>query len=130
MPVGVAYCDHLVEQLPPTITWGRQFYVVSLLGKTAGEQYKLITSSAIMTVVCFCYTSNGLVSETFITTLNRTGRSYEFHIAKNMFCSVQASSPVLLVQLVIGRSREPSEYGDPMSLVPEARMRTVCTGNG
>ena len=119
VPVGVAYCDHLVEQLPPTITWGRRFYVVSSQGKTAGEQYKLITSAATTTVVCYCYTSGGSVSETFITTLNGAGRSHEFHISQNMFCSLQAINPILLVQFAIGRSREPAEYGDPfMMMIP------------
>ena len=119
VPLGVAACDHLVEQLPPTLTWGRQFFVVSSLGKAAGEQYKLITSAATTTVVCYCYTSGGSVSETFITTLNGAGRSYEFHIGQNMFCSLQASNPVLLVQFAIGAVREPSYYGDPfMMMIP------------
>ena len=119
MPVGVAACDHLVKQLPPTVTWGREFYVVSSLGKIAGEQYKVITSAATTTVVCYCYTFGGSVSETFVTTLNGVGTSYEFHIAQNMFCSIQASNPILLVQFAIGRSREPSSYGDPfMMMIP------------
>ena len=117
VPVGVAACDHLVEQLPPTITWGRRFFVVSSLGKTAGEQYKLITSTANTTVVCYCYNMN--VSETFTITLNGAGRSYEFHIAQNMFCSIQASNPILLVQFAIGAAREPYFYGDPfMMMIP------------
>ena len=119
VPVGVAACDHLVEQLPPTLTWGRQFFVVSLLGKTAGEQYKLVTSAATTTVVCYCYTPGGRVSETFIITLNGAGRSHEFHISQNMFCSLQASNPVLLVQFAIGAGHEPSFYGDPfMMMIP------------
>ena len=117
VPVGVAYCDHLVEQLPPTITGGRRFFVVSSLGKIAGEQYKVITSSVTTAVVCYCSTSNGTVSETFITTLSGSERSYEFHIAQNMFCSIQATSLVLLVQFAIGRSHEPSEYGDPFIMM-------------
>ena len=119
VPVGVRYCDHLVEQLPPTLTWGRQFFVASSLGKTSGEQYKLITSTATTTVVCYCYTSGGSVSRNFTTTLNGAGRSYEFYLAQNMFCSVQASSPVLLVQFAIGASRESPRYGDPfMMMIP------------
>ena len=119
VPLGVVACDHLVEQLPPTLTWGRRFFVVSSLGKTAGEQYKLITSAATTTVVCYCYTPGGSVSETFITTLNGAGRSHEFHIGQNMFCSLQASNPVLLVQFAIGAGREPSYYGDPfMMMIP------------
>ena len=121
VPVEVAFCDHLVEQLPPTITWGRQFFVASSLNKTAGEQYKLITSTTTTTVVNYCYTTNESFSQTFITTrkLNGAGSSYEFHIAQNMFCSIQASSAILLVQFAIGASREPSEYGDPfMMMIP------------
>ena len=123
VPVGVAACDHLVEQLPPTITWGRRFFVASSLGKIAAEQYKVITSAATTTVVCYCYSSGGTVSETFITTLNGAGRTYEFHIAQNMFCSVQASSPILLVQFAIGAGREPSSYGDPfMTMIPPSEQ--------
>ena len=119
VPVGVAACDHLVEQLPPTLTWGRQFYIASSLGKTAGEQYKLITSAPTTTAICYCYTSGGTVSQTFTITLNEAGRSYEFHVAQNMFCSIQASSPILLVQFAIGGSQEPLGYGDPfMMMIP------------
>ena len=120
VPVGVEACDHLVEQLPPTVTWGRRFFVASSLGKTAGEQYKLITSTAKTVIVCYCYPSGGNVSETFTASLNGAGRSHEFHIAQNMFCSIQASSAVLLVQFAIGGSREPlSHYGDPfMMMIP------------
>ena len=119
VPVGVEACDHLVEQLPPSLTWGRQFYVASSQGKSAGEQYKLITSSPTTTVVCYCYSSGESVSQIFSTTLNGTGSSYEFNLAQDMFCSVRANSPVLLVQFAIGASREPSEYGDPfMMMIP------------
>ena len=118
MSVGVAFCDHLVEQLPPTITWGRQFFVASSLNKTAGEQYKLITSTTTTTFVNYCYTTNERFSQT-TRKLNGAGSSYEFHIAQNMFCSIQASSPILLVQFAIGASREPSEYEDPfMMMIP------------
>jgi len=116
VPVGVAYCDHLVEQLPPTLAWGRRFFAASSLGKTSGEQYKLITSAANTTVVCYCYMSGGNVSQVFMTTLSGAGSSYEFHIVQNMFCSVQASSPIMLVQFAIGGDNEPSGYGDPFTM--------------
>ena len=119
VPVRVAACDHLVEQLPPTLAWGRRFFIASSLGKTAGEQYKLITSTTNTTIVCYCYMSGGNVSQEFMTTIHGEGRSYEFHIAQNMFCSIQASSPILLVQFAIGGSHEPSGYGDPfMMMIP------------
>ena len=119
VPAGVEACDHLVEQLPPTLTWGRRLFVASSLGKTAGEMYKLITSTAKTAIVCYCYLSGGNVSETFTASLNGAGRSHEFNIAQNMFCSIQASSPILLVQFAIGAAREPAYYGDPfMMMIP------------
>ena len=120
VPFNVAYCDHLVEQLPPTLTWGRRFFVASLFLRTTGEEYELITSTATTTVVCHCYTTGGSVSQTFMTTLNGAGRSYEFYIAQNMFCSIEASSPVLVVQFALGSSRSSrSGYGDPfMMMIP------------
>ena len=123
VPVGVQYCDHLVEQLPPTVTWGRLFFVVSLLNATAGEQYKLITSTATTTVVCYCYISGGSVSQIFGITINGDGTSYEFQISQNMFCSVQASSPVLLLQFSVGESH--SSYGDPfMMMIPPVEQQS------
>ena len=118
VPAGVAFCDYLVEQLPPTITWGRQFFVASSLNRTTGEQYKLITSTATTTVMCYCSTSGGSLSQTFMTTVYGPGSFHEFYIDQNMFCSVHASSPVLLVQFAIGGSQS-SNYGDPfMMMIP------------
>ena len=112
-------CNHLAEQLPPTVTWGRRFFVTSYLNKNAGEQYKLITSTTPTKVVCYCHTLDGRVLQTYRTTLNAAGSSDEFHIAQNMFCSVQASSPILLVQFAIGATREPSGYGGSfMMMIP------------
>ena len=116
VPHGVWGCNHLIEQLPPTLTWGKHFFFISLLNKTSGEQYKLITSSTTTTVVCYCYTSGGSVSKTFMTTLNGAGNSYSFNITQNRFCSVQASSAILLVQFA---ARETLYYGDPfMMMIP------------
>ena len=116
VPHGMWGCNHLIEQLPPTLNWGRHFFVISLLNKTSGEQYKLITSSTTTTVVCYCSTSGGSVSQTFMTTLNGAGNSYKFNTTQNMFCSVQASSPILLVQFA---ASEPSSYADPfMMMIP------------
>ena len=117
VPVG-AYCDHLVEQLPPTLTWRRQFLVASSLNRITGERYKLITSTATTNIESYCYTFGGSVSRIFMTTLSGAGSSHEFNISQNMFCSVQASSPVLLVQFAIGRSQS-SQYGDSfMMMIP------------
>jgi len=44
VPVGVGYCDHLVEQFPSTQTWGQLFFTASLKSRISGEWYNVIGS--------------------------------------------------------------------------------------
>jgi len=53
VPTNVPACDHLVEQLPPTVTWGQLFFTASLKNRTSGElldQNKRYRS-------CLCYST-------------------------------------------------------------------------
>ncbi len=40
VPRGRGSCDHLVEQVPPTVTWGSKFLVASLEGRSFGERIR------------------------------------------------------------------------------------------
>src|SRR5690606_24060173 len=42
IPVDVAFCDHIVEQLPPTSAWGTSFLSVRLANRTAGDTYRVL----------------------------------------------------------------------------------------
>jgi len=44
IPSNVTYCDHLTEQIPPSSTWGRSFFAASLLGRSSGEIFRVLTS--------------------------------------------------------------------------------------
>ncbi len=39
-------CDHLVEQVPPTVTWGSKFHVASLEGRSSGERIRILSARA------------------------------------------------------------------------------------
>src|SRR5690606_29815963 len=40
IPNGFGFADHLVEQLTPTNTWGREFVTVPLAGRLRGDTFR------------------------------------------------------------------------------------------
>ena len=117
IPVGVPACDHLAEQIPPTITWGRFFLSGSFKNRVSGERYRVIAIEN-TTVTGHCNPAvEGLHSHSFVINLRGTGSFHEFQIGPNVFCSMQASRPVLLMQFASGAIHETPHYGDPFMMV-------------
>ena len=44
VPQGIRWCDHLVEEVPPTVTWGSKFFVASLEGRSSGERIHVLSA--------------------------------------------------------------------------------------
>ena len=123
VPVGVGHCDHLVEQLPSTRTWGRLFFIASLKSRISGEWYKVIGSRNATSVVVHCFSNRVSTMTSIVIVLDVSGSSQEFNIGQNRFCSVQANKPVLLVQFAAGRSLDVADYGDPfMMMIPPVKQ--------
>ena len=117
IPIGVAFCDYIVEQLPPTVTWGRLFLVTSLHTRLAGERYRVTAMHNSTSVLIQCSSQSVQISsvhQTSIVFLRYAGQSQEFPVDANRFCSVQADKPVLLVQFSTGYSLD--RVGDPFML--------------
>ena len=117
VPVGVPACDHLAEQIPPTITWGRFFLCASYKNRVSGERYRVIATGN-TTVTGHCNPAvEGLHSHSFIINLRGTGSFHEFQIGPDVFCSMQANRPVLLMQFASGAQHETPHYGNPFMMV-------------
>ncbi len=118
VPENIFECDHLVEQVPPTVTWGSKFLVASLKGRTSGEQIRVLSARAAnVTVNCNTTVS---VSEFQL----RSGGSFrEFEIPINSFCSIESTSPVLVAQYAYGGDSD--SMGDPfMMIIPSIEQFT------
>ncbi len=50
IPPGVTFCDYIVEQLPPTTAWGRNFISVPLKTRTRGDTFRFLASNDNTTV--------------------------------------------------------------------------------
>ena len=116
IPMGVGFCDYLVEQFPPTITWGRFFHLSSLNSRTASVKYRMIGMSSSTSTKILCTVQGQSLPE--VTTqsylLSVSGEAYEFEIRQNRFCSLQANKPILVVQYSPGYSID--RTGDPFML--------------
>jgi len=113
VPSGECCCDFITEQIPPTFTWGREFFAASLRGRTSGDEFKIITSkdSTVVRVKCTSLTRD------LVYSLSTAGSSQVFQISSNSFCSIESNSPILVMQFATANERD--GVGDPfMMMIP------------
>lgn len=46
IPQGVAFCDHIVEQLPPRSAWGTSFLAARLANRVQGDTFRVLADEA------------------------------------------------------------------------------------
>ncbi|MBN2697966.1 MAG: T9SS type A sorting domain-containing protein [Bacteroidales bacterium] len=109
VPLNYGYCDHIVEQLPPTNTWGTTFITYPLEGRVNGDIWRIVSSQDNTAV-----TLNG----ESLAILN-FGDFYEFILAVPSV--IEASNPIMVMQYSTGNTYDPEieSNGDPfMMLIP------------
>ncbi len=118
IPQSIRSCDHLVEQVPPTVTWGSKFLVASLEGRSSGERIRVLSARAASVAVnCNTGVSVGEFQ------LQSGGSFREFQIRINSFCSIESTSPVLVAQYAYGGNSD--GVGDPfMMIIPPIEQFT------
>ena len=112
VPLGVGYCEHMTQQIPPTVTWGKQFLLVPFEHRQSGQYTKLVTSQDHTTITTSC---NG--STTNVVIIDSKGGNYTFFFSSSQYCDIQANKPIIVVLFATGGSLD--NLGDPiMLLVP------------
>lgn len=125
VPHNVSQCDHMMEQIPPTLNWGKRFLLGPTAGRIADDIVKIVSSEAdaAINVSCTASTPDATPRTTFhqyqITekggTVNFT-KSYT-----HGYCYMVSSQPVLMVKFAVGvgGDRQTNPKGDPfMVLIP------------
>lgn len=106
VPTTVQACDHLVEQLPPTSTWGKSFATMPLATRLRGDTFRILAGTNDTQV-----SINGAL----VATLQR-GQFYEQIIAGPAV--ITATQPVLVAQYSNGSFYD-NVTSDPfMMLIP------------
>ncbi|HEY2973146.1 MAG TPA: PKD domain-containing protein [Pyrinomonadaceae bacterium] len=111
IPDGVAYSDHLVEQLPPTDTWGKHFVTLPFATRLSGDTFRFLAASD---------NTNIYLNGSRLTTLNRA-QFYEAIIKAPSY--VISDQPILIAQYSHGtirgtpRGTFDASVGDPSMLL-------------
>lgn len=113
IPTGQVYCDHILEQLPNTALWGKQYLSASLYGRSSADIYDVISSTP-STTVTFACTNQPLITRSQFSNNRET-----VTVPDNSFCAIESNNPVLVVQYSPGHNAD-RVTGDPfiMALFP------------
>ena len=123
IPASLRFCDQMVEQIPPTSTWGKEFYTVPLRSRTM-DGYKVISSrdDNVLRGVCSSMDST-TVLPSLETSIPTAGQAVNFNISSNYSCHFESDYPVLLVQFSLASEIDGNGNADPfMTIVPPARQ--------
>ncbi|MCA9127050.1 MAG: putative Ig domain-containing protein [Planctomycetales bacterium] len=113
MPTQFSACDHLVEQLPATNTWGREFVTVPLAtGTTVGDRFRFLAQTDGTEVK---------IDGTVVATLNR-GQFHEQVLTQAAY--IQSNGPILVAQYAHSQQfyqsqtgGDPNFLGDPFMVI-------------
>ena len=136
-------CDHLIQQVPPQVTWGRLFFTVPIVGRYSGDHYRVATATAKtqFTVTCRTLTNPTPTTETFTINFNSITKSgfevFNTNIGTTsgdrasrkedlQWCCIESNNPVLVMQYAYGHYADTllkdsgtDTFGDPlMTIVP------------
>ncbi len=114
IPGNFEFCDQLLEQVPPTATWGRTFVTCPIDGRNAHDVFKIIASNNNSVIDASCTGDQPLR----VFHLQK-GEFTTFDVLSTVHCYVSSNKPVLLVQYSIVSSVDSVFRGDPfMVIVP------------
>ena len=117
IPLGVAACDPIVEQIPPVSAWGTFFTLSAFKRDGVGDIVKIIASKSHTTITVTCWNNNN--SKILLQNQLDHTEHLSFELSTSDTCLLNSSSPVLVVQFSTGGALSPTKKGDPsMALVP------------
>ena len=119
------YCDHLIEQIPPTTYWGKTYYIAPLQGRNA---YTIRVLAAYNSTEVFMDCNDVRNSYSI-----NAGNS--FTVTRQYYCAIHSNKEILVAQYSPGYSYD-ERTGDPMMmLVPatdhysnEINLSTISSG--
>ena len=104
VPYKTTYCDHLVEQIPPLNTWGRQFLAAPLATRLQGDYFRVLASRADTEV---------RINGELVASLQE-GHYHEMFLEEAS--TIVTSEPALVTQFATGTTRD-GVVADPFMMV-------------
>ena len=141
VPDKATACDHLVEQVPPSATWGTQFFTVPLDVRESGEHFRVGTVTDDNQVTYTCTTEGQTTPSLQMTETIHSQRNLKQYVEfdtisddtdgitesyRRDFCCIETTKPAIVMMYSKGHSVDEitltgvtGTQGDPfMLLVP------------
>lgn len=112
LPANMEFCDQMFEQIPPTSTWGMEFYTAPLISRKSFDHYKLVSSEGNTSITSVCGTSSWTMQ------IQKAGDVISFNVSSDTFCSFSSNKPVLLVQFAVATTVDNVSADPFMMLIP------------
>ena len=111
VPSNISYCDHMNEQIPPTVTWGKQFITAPLANRRSGDTFEIVASRDNTNIQIRCTND-----ESMSISLDK-GEMSRFVISSDSSCYFMSSQPILLVQFSMSSTLDNVFLSDPFMIV-------------
>ena len=110
VPNTVSECGYIIEQVPPTMFWGREFYIAPLASRRA-YTIKVLAAYDFTDIDMYC--NNARLSYSL-----NDGGFINRYLSNDQYCVIHSTKQVLVAQFGHGLQ---SDSGDPMMmLIPAA----------
>ena len=118
VPPNKVYCEHVEQQIPPTLTWGKKHLVRSFSGRN-DDTYLLIVSSENNTSIRHNCEGSLLTFDLVLS-----GSHKVFSVRTDNSCYLESNKPILITQMMSGAGIKGSS-GDPaVSVLPPIEQYT------
>ena len=108
VPFDIHFCDQLVEQLPPSSTWGKRFITAPIASRYAVDIFRIVASRDSTEVQSNCLEDS----------LNLdAGEFMEFNVSSSSYCYFESSQPLIMVQFSVASDLDNVLEGDPFMVV-------------
>ncbi len=112
IPDNFEFCDQLVEQVPPTATWGKSFITCPTAMRSAYDLFKVLAPRDDTVVEVSC------TGERLFETLRlQKGEFNNVNVSSRTFCYITSNQPVLVVQYSVVSSVDSVFRGDPFMVI-------------
>lgn len=108
VPRRALACDHLVEQIPPTNTWGTRFLTTPLATRTGGDIFRILAANDGTAVQ---------IDGNIVAQLKR-GKFKQVNLASGTFHEIMTSKPSLVIQYSKGTSGDKKRSDPFMMIIP------------
>ena len=111
--LGEDTCDHIIEQIPPSYTWGYNFFVAPFEEKT-GYVFKVWPRYEGTSFTVYCSDgTNFNISNFQFNEINVDNRQ-RFELNNQSYCCIQSDRPLLVMQYGFSHEHDNNiQFGDP-----------------